>query len=839
MIGKDVFDWFVPAHARSNRRLAARARTVAQSLLTISGVVSAVLMVFLSMRSAPSTIELALFALAIATPVLAAIGVRLASNPVGVLLLTNLAGIVYVAVWAWVTGGMLSAATPWLIALLATLGTFGKARVLLFAFAADVVVLVALYLGTLNGVLPENRVPAEETMTLTFLAQISSLVVVAMAARLVVRARATAQESIRRGERHLQRIVDGMPASIAYIDHSGDVPRYSFANRRFAELFGKTTADIAGMAVADLLADEAYREVESHLQKVRRGQTVDYDRALLMRDGTTRYDRVWLVPDQTEDGSVQGTYVFGIDDSERKRALLALQESQARLAEAQAIAHVGHWQFNLHSDRLEWSDEAYRIYGYAPHSFTPFFRSDYVPATHVDDRPQLLAAFEQVLATRAPLIFEHRIVRPDGVERTVEVRAQKPHADSSGNLLQLAGSVQDVSERKQIERELLAAKEAAESASQAKSAFLANMSHEIRTPMNGVIGVAELLLCEPLEEQAKRYALTIQRSGRALLAVLDDVLDLSKIEAGRLQLESARFDLPALANEMDELFAEVARAKGTTLRVMVAPDVPRWVKGDAVRLRQVLLNLVSNAVKFSALGTIEVEVRREIEAAVRFVVSDTGIGIAPEKQAQIFEAFTQAEQGTTRRFGGTGLGLSIARELVRLMGGDIGLQSTPGKGSCFWFQVQLPAAPPLQPAAKRRVPAQSFAQRRVLVAEDEPVNAEVTRAMLRRLNIEVVIASDGEQAVAAHARQAFDLILMDCEMPRIDGFQATQRIRDAERAIGAPRTPIVALTAHAIAGYREQCLQAGMDDYLSKPFRGDALEDMLGRWITARGESTQ
>jgi CheY-like chemotaxis protein len=405
------------------------------------------------------------------------------------------------------------------------------------------------------------------------------------------------------------------------------------------------------------------------------------------------------------------------------------------------------------------------------------------------------------------------------------------HSNSLGKPVKLAGIVQDVSERKQIERELIAAKEAAESASQAKSTFLANMSHEIRTPMNGVIGVAELLLREQLPEQARHYAQTIQRSGRALLAVLDDVLDLSKIEAGRLDLESARFDLPEMVREINDLFGEAARAKGARLVVTVAQNTPRWVMGDMVRLRQVLLNLVSNAVKFSKRGTIDVAVHRDADLMVHFAVRDNGIGIAPEKQAQIFEAFVQADQGTTRRFGGTGLGLSIARELVRLMGGRIGLQSTPGEGSCFWFRVQLPEAPAPTTATEYRLSAESFVNRRILVAEDDPVNAEVTRAMLMHYGIEVVMAGDGEQAVAEHARQAFDLILMDCQMPGIDGFEATRQIRQAEEASGAARTPVVALTAHAMVGYRQQCLQAGMDDYLSKPFQAAALLDLLGRWL--------
>jgi len=545
-----------------------------------------------------------------------------------------------------------------------------------------------------------------------------------------------------------------------------------------------------------------------------------------------------MMPDLDSSGAVQGVYVFGIDDTERKRALIELQASREKLAEAQAIAHVGNWEFDLATDRLEWSDEVYRIYGHAPGSFTPHFRADYLPATHPDDRQKLLDALAYVLETRAPHAIEHRIILPNGDERVVEVRAQFPRADAAGNVVRLVGVVQDVTERSRVSAELLAARDAAEAGSRAKSAFLANMSHEVRTPMNGVIGMAELLLREPLGDKGRRYAETIQRSGRALLGVLDDVLDLSKVEAGQLRLEVAPLDLSALVIEMKDLFGEAARAKGIRLSLEVAPDAARWVTGDALRLRQVLLNLVSNAVKFTGQGTIAVSARGEAGGAVRFEVKDTGIGIAHDQQARIFDAFAQAEDGTTRRYGGTGLGLSISRHIVGLMGGTIGVHSVPGEGSLFWFSVPLAEA--LAPGAAQLAtgggaPAgKALAGRRVLVVEDEPVNAEVTRAMLLRLGVEVVTADDGAQAVVAHARQAFDCVLMDCQMPVMDGLEATRRIRGAEAAGGAERTPIVALTAHVLPEHRKDCIDAGMDDYLAKPFSATALEQVLARQLETR-----
>ncbi|EXI67430.1 MAG: putative diguanylate cyclase [Candidatus Accumulibacter adjunctus] len=441
MSGRGVIDWFVPPAA--DARVAARARVVAGSLLTISAVVSLLLLVFIGLRSRPSTLELGLFAVAIMTPVGAAIAIRYVSRPTEVLLVTNVLGSAYVAVWAFASGGVLSAATPWLIALLATVGTFGRARVLLVAFAIDVALLTGLYWATGRDLLPASVVPAEEAALLAFIGQLSSLAVVAMAARLVLRARAEAQASIRHGEQRLQRIVNGMPAAIAHADCSGSVPRYSFVNRRYAERFRRTAESVGGMAMPELPGDEVYRGILPHLQQVWRGEAVEYDVALPTTDDGTRYDRMYLLPDRADDGSVQGAYIFGIDDSERKRALLALEHSQQKLAEAQAMAHVGNWEFDLETDRMEWSDEVYRICGLEPRCFTPYFAADYVAATHAEDRPQLATAVAQLLATSLPQRLEHRIVRPDGAERTVEVRAEVMRTDAGGRIIRLVGVVQD------------------------------------------------------------------------------------------------------------------------------------------------------------------------------------------------------------------------------------------------------------------------------------------------------------------------------------------------------------------------------------------------------------
>jgi signal transduction histidine kinase/CheY-like chemotaxis protein len=408
----------------------------------------------------------------------------------------------------------------------------------------------------------------------------------------------------------------------------------------------------------------------------------------------------------------------------------------------------------------------------------------------------------------------------------------------------------EMAERRRVETEAQEARKAAEDANRAKSEFLATMSHEIRTPMNSIVGFTDLLLESRLADEQREWVAIIRESGRSLLAIINNILDLSKIEAGKVELERIVFSPGRSAREICELLHAGARKKGLRLEHEIPPAVPRQVIGDPARFRQVLLNLVSNSLKFTAEGGVRVVYSWEPpddghpRGVLQVEVVDTGIGIAQDKVERLFQRFAQAEGSTTRRFGGSGLGLSIAKRLVELMDGEIGVKSEPGHGSTFWFRIPFEPAEEAEvvvaPASPEPVPAATVQRPiRVLVADDVEFNQRLATLMLRKLGCTVDCAGDGRRAVSQTAAQHYDVVFMDCQMPELDGFEATREIRQREQAAGSDggRVPIVAMTANAVVGDRELCLSAGMDDYVTKPLNVDELRRVIQQWGTARRAS--
>jgi len=715
-----------------------------------------------------------------------------------------------------------------------------------------------------------------------------------------------------------------------------------------------------------------------------------YDYRIIRPDGTVRVlhaNGSILCDAQGQVVKITGT---DQDITEQKQIEAQLMKRDSELVEAQHLALMGNWEWDIATNITTWSDALYEIYEIKRGDIQPSFEG-YIQVVHPDDRENVVRLAEGAVRDGQNYSYEHRILRPDKTiaHHHVKVRAV---LGPDGRPIKMFGTAQDVTDRVHLENDLKQARDVAIESARLKSEFLANMSHEIRTPMNGVIGMTGLLLDTDLDEEQRDFAETIRSSGDALLTIINDILDFSKIEAGKLQFETLDFDLSNAVESTVELMAERAHGKQIELACLVYSDVTRSLCGDPGRLRQVLTNLIGNAIKFTARGEVVVRAEKDSETAddtvVRFTVTDTGIGISEAARKTLFQAFTQADGSTTRKYGGTGLGLAISKQLVELMDGEIGVTSTEGKGSTFWFTARfakqklpvvktrpdllsldrlhalivddnftnrkilahqldswgmtheeagsgMQALELLRSAATRGTPYDlaildfmmpgmdgfelartiksepaiaavpvvlltSFGQRGdgasaraagiaayltkpvrqsqlfdclanvvsqtlglaepagtsdlitkhtlaegkpmsnklILVAEDNIVNQKVAVRQLQKLGYRADTVADGREALEALGRIAYDLVLMDCQMPEMDGYEATAEIRRIEGP--TKRTPVVAMTAHALTGDREKCLAAGMDEYITKPVKSEELKRVVELFLenapAARGD---
>ncbi|WP_295443597.1 PAS domain-containing protein [uncultured Thiodictyon sp.] len=541
------------------------------------------------------------------------------------------------------------------------------------------------------------------------------------------------------------------------------------------------------------------------------------------------------------------------DITERKLHEAEIANQRRRLADIIEGTNVGTWEWNLPTGELVINERWAEIVGYRLEELAPISIATWLRFVHPDDLPRSNELLTQHLAGALPYYeYEARMRHRAGHWVWVLDRGKLASRTADGKPLLMSGTHQDITARKQAEAALIEAKLAAENANSAKSRFLATMSHEIRTPMNGILGMAQLLQ-QPEVKDAERLdaAGTILNCNETLLRLLNDILDLSKVEAGRLELESASFAPPLVLKEIQSLFSAAARAKRLQLDIDWSGPAQQRYTGDVYRLRQMLSNLVGNAIKFTDQGTIRITAtetgRDGTTALLEFAVSDTGIGISRDQQAELFKPFSQADSSITRQYSGTGLGLSIVRTLAQLMGGGVGIESEPGRGSRFLFRI--PAKLVTEEEAPRPVvgqlPVQSEADAwdglraaRVLVVEDNFMNRKVISKLLGKLGVSVVMAEDGQQAVTAIKEGALpQLILMDVQMPVMDGYTATVQIRQWEQEHQQPRLPIVALTANAFEEDSQRCLRAGMDDFLAKPISFEALQSTLARWLNQSGSA--
>jgi PAS domain S-box-containing protein len=638
------------------------------------------------------------------------------------------------------------------------------------------------------------------------------------------RARETARRDSDVAQAMVVQIIENAPLSLVMTDRRMAVLS---ASPRWIESRQLVGQEILGRSLYELFPD-TYEKWRPVYDGCLAGESLKADRVEFLRaDGSIIWLQVELTPWRDGAGEIGGLIITSHDVTDMVEALEHTERSEARLRLAMEIADVYVWELDYRRRELiKVGDET--SFHTNPATYGQLYR-DIWSTIDPRDLPAVTEAWQRHEEEGIPYRPEYRVRRSDDKEVWVQgaVRYLK---DEQGRPLRMIGALQNITARKASERALVKAKDQAESATRAKSAFLATMSHEIRTPLNGVLGMAQAMAMGDLSDQQRERLDVIRQSGESLLAILNDVLDLSKIEAGKLELEQAEFDIGELAQGAHATFAATAQAKGLTFDLKVARGARGVYRGDSVRVRQILYNLVSNALKFTERGAVTVEVSRKAKL-LSITVRDTGIGIAPEKVASLFQKFEQADASTTRRYGGTGLGLAICRDLAELMGGCVRAESRPGEGATFIVDlplVRVAAAParPAAPSGERSAPAEG-ATLRVLAAEDNGMNQLVLKTLLEQVGVEPVMVANGREAVEAWAREPWDLILMDVQMPEMDGPTATGVIRARERTDGRARTPIVALTANAMAHQVSEYLQAGMDDYVAKPIEAGRLYHVI------------
>jgi PAS domain S-box-containing protein len=637
-----------------------------------------------------------------------------------------------------------------------------------------------------------------------------------------------AENVIRQAHSELETIFRNAPTGIVLLGSSGRIIQW---NKQAEIIFGWTPEEVLGEFIQDIILQDSYvKENKEAIRLFFFTQGRDIDNKMIELPSKRKDNKeidIGINISPTRINEENCYVVFILDITDRKKTLETLSNRTAQLIEAQRVANIGSWEWDVENKKVIRSDELCRIYGVPKNELNEDIDSKFI---HPADKAYVNKILQKAISEHSPFNVFFRIIRPDGEERILNSKG-KTFINEKGVTTRVVGTTQDVTDSKRAEQELIKAKQIAEQSLVLKETFLANMSHEIRTPMNAIIGFTDILIKRDLDPQEREYIEIIKSSGENLLRIINDILDISKIEADMIVFEEHPISIKEIFKSLHSMMLQKTREKGLELIYKAEDTIPEVLLGDPTRITQILINLTGNAIKFTKKGKVEITAKviaeEKDKSILQFMVTDTGIGIAEDELNTIFERFKQAEEHTTRNYGGTGLGLSIAKQLVELQGGQMSITSKLEVGTQITFTLPLKKTREVyktkEPENEKKFDPEELKKLKILLAEDNPINVKLVLSLFQDYSIQADVAENGKEAVEKVKNNHYDLVLMDVEMPEMNGYEATTIIRKDLKS----KIPIIAMTAHAMAGEREKCFELGMYDYISKPINANLLFEKI------------